>query len=230
MNILILFETKMEQLSIPQKEKAIIDFLTFNNYIMVYKIQNLDMLNIVHDLYINHIVIDEIPNIFQKEEYGLLCSYISIYYQINHETFDMLKYLILGVEKDDDTCICGLFAYCLDKRKSIRNVTKYGNMSLNKNNIIAMGKYGSYYFFTGNYDEMKKYFDMSYETCQNINTELYYGGENNKKEWIEWLSTRINNYLSLNFDVNYAIKYSNLLNERNSEKYKVHIQPDTCYI
>jgi hypothetical protein len=132
---------------------------------------SIDAINIICNLILN----DIIP-IITDDTNILILQAVSAYYDIKKDYDNMIKYLLLAVDRKDIGAINALAMY-YESQKDYKNMVKYYLILTEHKNVYAMANLGFYYKQQRNYDQMKKYYLMAIEYKNSIamnNFGFYY--------------------------------------------------------
>jgi TPR repeat protein len=194
--------------------------------------------DIIYDLFVNHIKcdnIDSINNDVTHYYYGVIYFYYGVYYRYIKKDYEQaVSYYLLAIEKENDCAMNNLALYYERKVNNIELAIKYYLMAIERGNSTAMNNLAIYYCDNRNNKNNEelavKYFLMAIENGYKNSTDdllSYCEDEKNCESVIKYyLSTTnvniclhskmINGVLKKKFDIELAIRMYKHLDRDNT--------------
>jgi TPR repeat protein len=179
-----------------------------------YDIISEDLVDIVHDLIVNH----KIPEIKDDTD-SLLILYLSYYYY-NDDT-NKLKYLLMAVEKNNVSAMSYL-GYYYGEKKDFDNMIKYYLIGVNFGCAICMNNIAYYYSDHNDYTNTVKYYLMAIKNGSHYaiyNLALYYEKEKDYDNMLKYYLIAIDEANDTDAMNNLALYYEEVKDYDNMIKY-----------
>lgn len=144
-----------------------------NNYFKQHEIDYYDENNIIDKQIIYDLLFN---NIIPKEQNSYIYNLLGIYYNINNDYQNMLKYYLLAIEKEHYGAVFNIALYYEDQ-KDYANMMKYYLLAVDNKDTDAMFNLGNYFYKIQDYFNMEKYYLMAIkygDSCAMNNLAIYY--------------------------------------------------------
>ena len=172
-------------LNIQEMESSIEIYLDKNNF-KYSKLNNYEDINIIYNLFINDIIMN-LEHLFFND-LNQIYYYYGIYYQIQNDFDNMIKYYLMAIEKNNSTAMNNLATF-YEKQQNYDQMMKYYLMAIEKDNSTAMNNLADYYEKQQDYEQMIKYYLMAIEknnsTAMN-NLATYYFQQRNYDQMMKY--------------------------------------------